>query len=71
MIADKRVSYAAAPRQIMPAIEHRLHKGSTTGPRTLSCRRWPSVLRLNDLCCPAWVSVACDGGTGGHRWRRQ
>jgi putative transposase len=27
MITDKRGSYAAARRQIMPAVEHRSHKG--------------------------------------------
>ena len=36
MITDKLGSYAAARRQIMPAIEHRSHKGPT-GPRTLTC----------------------------------
>jgi putative transposase len=37
MITDKLGSYAAARRQIMPAIEHRCTRASATGPRTLTC----------------------------------
>ena len=59
MIADKRVSYAAAPRQIMPAIEHRSHKGSTTGPRTLSCR----CDDANGRCRAFDLREACSGSS--------
>jgi putative transposase len=40
MITDKLGSYAAARRQVMPDVEHRSHKGSTTGQRIHIC---PSV----------------------------
>jgi putative transposase len=38
IITDKLRSYGAARRQVMPAIEHRSHKASTTGRRTPMCR---------------------------------
>ena len=37
MITDKLRSYGAAKRQIMPSVEHRSHKGLTTGPRIFMC----------------------------------
>jgi putative transposase len=33
LITDKLKSYAAVKREIMPGVEHRQHKGSTTEPR--------------------------------------
>jgi putative transposase len=38
MITDKLGSYAAAQRQIMPAVEHRSHKGLNNGRRIRICR---------------------------------
>lgn len=58
MITDKLGSYAVARRQTMPAIEHRAHKASTTGPRTRTChyerkRRGRSNIRGN-----SWNSLS-------------
>ncbi len=39
MITDKLGSYGAARQELMPSVEHRRHKGSTTGPRTPISRR--------------------------------
>ncbi len=38
MVTDKLRSYGAARRQVMPEVEHRSHKASTTGPRIRTCR---------------------------------
>ncbi len=39
MITDKLASYGAAKREVMPSVEHRKHKGSTTGRRTRTSPR--------------------------------
>jgi putative transposase len=39
MVTDKLRSYEAAKRELMPGVEHRRHRGSTTGRRTRISRR--------------------------------
>jgi putative transposase len=39
MITDKLASYGAAKREVMPGIEHRQHRGSTTERKTRTSRR--------------------------------
>ena len=39
MIIDKLASYGAAEREVMPSVEHRKHKVSTTGRKTRPRRR--------------------------------
>jgi putative transposase len=39
LITDKLKSYTAAKREIIPGVEHRQHKGLTTGQRIPTSRR--------------------------------
>ncbi len=66
MITDKLGSYAAARRQVMPAVEHRSHKGLSNRAENshlpfrrreqvmqrLSIAQVPAAVRQRVLCCP-------------------